>query len=498
MRAASRVVRLAVLGRARNELVRLRALVAVLLCTGIASAAPPGKAAPPPPPASAVEPVPAWPPPAAPRAVDAARAGAEWNEANALAPWPVSASIAFGRIAQNPMHPSHGAAVARLGALARELGNAATLERFFTGVQEATLQQQAESGAVLLLAARNRYDQRLFDDAVRFAAKVDRREPEYPAAQLLASAANVQLRRGVPAVQAAQRALQWTDEAPPSRDRAWLRDVALLAIARIHGAAAVRLDENDLPVVSALHLSAAVKFYEKVEPTSALFSDAARELAWSFALAGDHVRASGLGRWLSSAAASSPYAVDGDAVRAASALAYCDVETARLATRQLRARATALQARLGALVTATTRDDAWLALVATAREGRLEPDVTIEIGRADRGLTRRLQYLARIDAEARVAPPGALAVERARVVAEIAAAVRGRVTDTLANLAARLEDARRLEGAAASTVDAQEAAMMNLRPRDRELDPWANRLPFTAPRYESALFQVPMRFSCAR
>lgn len=429
-----------------------------------------------------------------------------WVAANTPPVWPITESLSAGRAAEEPAHPSHVAAVARLGVLARELGAAARLDRYFTGVSDAVV-LQVGSGPVFLLAARNRYERGLYDDAVTFAAKVDLREPEGPAARLLVAAAEVQRRSSVRAVQALQQVLARLDEAGPSRERAWHREIALLSIARVFGASAVRLDENDSPVVSESHLSAAVKFYERVEPTSPPFADAARELAWLFWLAGDHAHARGLGRWLSSPASTSPYAVDGDVIRAASALAHCDFDGARLAVAQLRSRASALHAWLSALDARAKRDDDWFALLAAAREGRMDPAAAIAIAHvgADRGTVRQLEYLARLDAEARAAGPGALAEERARVIGGIAQVVRERVRDTLANLAARLEDGRRIEAATTSPqavegafVDAPEARSQELRPRDRELDPWTPRLPFVAARYESQLFHAPGRHPCAR
>lgn len=396
---------------------------------------------------------------------------------------PVAASLALGRIAQNPRDPGHAAAVVRLGELAGVLGDAASLDRFFGSVTDATV-EQARSSPVALLAAKNRYDAERFADAIRLASRVERSDAEYPRAQLLVAAANVQLRKSVPAVQAAHRALQWLEEAAPGPDRAWLRDVARLAIARIYGATAVRLDENDEWRVDSSHLSAAVKHYEHVEPTSALFAEAAHELAWLYALAGDHTHAHALARWLSSPAASSPHALEGDAIRATSALAYCDAAAARAATTQLETRATRLKSQLGAFMT-TTSNDAWLGHLVAAREGRMDADAALVVA-GDRTQTRWLQYLARVDAEG-------LADERARVVAQIASSLRERVSAALASANARLAELRVVTP---GVLTLEEAAPM--RPRDRELDPWLYRLPQAVLRYESQLFRGAPRFQCAR
>ncbi len=256
----------------------------------------------------------------------------------------------------------------------------------------------------------------------------------------------------MPAVQALQRALILIDSNAPCPERAYLHDVALVAMARIYLSAAVRRDENDMPTADTSKLSAAVKYYEPLDPGSPLFADAAAELATAYDLASDAQHALPLARWLSSTASSSEHAAEADVIRATTALASCDYAGARTVVGQLRTRATSLQGHLRALVASTEaarRDDAWLALVLAARAGGgLEADAATEIARPQRDLSRSIVYLARIDAEARMTPPGgraAIDAERARTLATIARIVRTRLVATIDRLGLRLEDARRLD-----------------------------------------------------
>ena len=83
-----------------------------------------------------------------------------WVAANTPPVWPITESLSAGRAAEEPAHLSHVAAVARLGVLARELGAAARLDRYFTGVSDAVV-LQVGSGPVFLPAARNRYERGL-------------------------------------------------------------------------------------------------------------------------------------------------------------------------------------------------------------------------------------------------------------------------------------------------------------------------------------------------
>ena len=218
----------------------------------VAAAAPPSK---PEPPDVQLPSIAAWPPPPPAVAIAPARAASEWAAVASLgqARLAVSEALALGPILQNPQHPSHLAAVARASALARELPDAAALERHFGAVDARSIaalggeaNAPVRSGAQLLLA-RHRHAVGAWADALAAYASVEERDPARPKALLALAGAHVRNRNSVPAVQALVAAHAALDGAAPSYERTYLRDLTSLSIARIYYSAAVRLDRTTCP-----------------------------------------------------------------------------------------------------------------------------------------------------------------------------------------------------------------------------------------------------------
>ena len=72
-----------------------------------------------------------------------------------------------------------------------------------------------------------------------------------------------------------------------------MRDLAYLSMARTYYSASVRLDEQNVPTIDANKLSAAVKYWNRVDVASEYWLDALFEESWAYFMAGDYPHALG-------------------------------------------------------------------------------------------------------------------------------------------------------------------------------------------------------------
>jgi len=489
-------------------------------------------------PRSGVAAPPAPPPVPPPQPLAPAIAEAQWQQAMAFANARLTQAAVrtLAPIAQNPLHPHHRDALARLALFARETPDGADLERWFgaaTPASIATLPDAPGSprDAAMVLVGKHRYLAGSYEEAARALAAVDAKDPLKPRALFYESAAQTRLGRSVPAVQALQRLLAVLDAAPPSLDRAYFHDLALVSTARIYFGASVRLDENDAPTVDSSKLSAAAKYFEMVDTASPLWPDVAHELAWVFFLADDHSRADGHARFLTAGAADGSHAASALVMRAVIAFSNCRYDEAEAHALALRRMADPQHAKLAALIsqTAVGGDAAFATLLADFRDGRtiVEPAIVGFVGRVlvDHGIARRMTYLRHLDAEAAgLAQSGALSaslqgvearaavdIERARVMRGISSSARASLEGARDDLAAAIADAQnvlthvlaakrnQLDAAiAGSLVTVRESERNILKPQPVQLDPFERRLPDHVRRYPTMLFYSEVRSKCGR
>ena len=144
------------------------------------------------------------------------------------------------------------------------------------------------------LLGRYKYRNRQYEEALRLFAKVNRQSKYYVQSQFFSGISNVQLRKSVPAVQAFQRIVGAIDEGVEGvEDEARMRDLAFLSMARTYYSASVRLDENNSPSIDTAKLSAAVKYWNKVDVASEYWLDGLFEESWAYFMAGDYPHALG-------------------------------------------------------------------------------------------------------------------------------------------------------------------------------------------------------------
>ena len=144
------------------------------------------------------------------------------------------------------------------------------------------------------LLGRYKYRNRQYEEALRLFGKVARESKYYVQAQFFAGISNVQTRKSVPAVQSFQRIVGAIDEGVEGvEDESRMRDLAFLSMARTYYSASVRLDENNSPTIDSNKLSAAVKYWNKVDQGSEYWLDALFEESWAYFMAGDYSHALG-------------------------------------------------------------------------------------------------------------------------------------------------------------------------------------------------------------
>ena len=288
-----------------------------------------------------------------------------------------AAVATMGAILDRPGNLTRAQALVWLGGKAATIPPAARLEARVARLRADEIARArsaanpASASGLAYLEGRAAYAAGRDEDAERALERVDRYSPLGPRASILRGAASVRLRRAVPAINAFRVAVANADAAP---DGAYVRDLAYLSIARTFGAASVRLDENETPAVDVTKLSAAVKFYYFVDPSSDAWPDAAYELAATYYLAGDYVTAEGYARALASSTFGGAHALDAVLLRAIMQFSTCRYNLALAGAGLARDRATPVHAALAPLVAQTAasgRPDAFVVMAEAVRAGRL-------------------------------------------------------------------------------------------------------------------------------
>jgi TolA-binding protein len=144
------------------------------------------------------------------------------------------------------------------------------------------------------LLGRYKYRNRQYEDAISLFEKVNKKSKFYVQAQFFNGISYVQLKRSIPAVQAFQRVVQAVEDGGAGAEEvSRLRDLAFLSMARTYYSASVKLDENNSPTIDEKKLSAAVKYWNKIETGSEYWLDGLFEESWAYFMAGDYPRALG-------------------------------------------------------------------------------------------------------------------------------------------------------------------------------------------------------------
>lgn len=266
------------------------------------------------------------------------------------------------------------------------------------------------------LLGRYKYRNRQYEDALRLFAKVDRQSKYYIKGQFFSGISNVQLRRSVPAVQSFQRIVGAIDEGVEGvEDEDRMRDLAFLSMARTYYSASVRLDENNAPTIDSSKLSAAVKYWNKVDVGSEYWLDALFEESWAYFMAGDYAHALGNVHTIESPYFPDSYYPEGDILRGVIYFANCQYDDAETITAQFQQKYQPIYDDLAKVLKRFQGDEAdepFYKFLKEVRDGKadLPPRIKTVVTNAlsDRQLLRHLQYVQVLDDEGKrfqKAPP---------------------------------------------------------------------------------------------
>jgi hypothetical protein len=268
------------------------------------------------------------------------------------------------------------------------------------------------------LLGRYKYRNRQYEDALRLFSKVDRQSKYYIKGQFFGGISNVQLRRSVPAVQAFQRVVGAIDEGVEGLEiveEERMRDLAYLSMARTYYSASVRLDENNAPTIDSAKLSAAVKYWNKVDQGSEYWLDALFEESWAYFMAGDYAHALGNVHTIESPYFPDSYYPEGQVLRGVIYFANCQYDDAETIVAQFQQKYQPMYDDLAKVMKRFQGDEAdepFYKFLKQVRDGQadLPPRIKIVVTNAlsDRQLLRHLQYVQVLDDEGKrfqKAPP---------------------------------------------------------------------------------------------
>ncbi len=207
----------------------------------------------------------------------------------------------FSEIAEKPSHLKFNQTLLWLAKLATELPEPADIVERIGRYNEAQINQFKNENQIELywqlnyLLGRYKYRNRQYDDAIRLFTNVSKQSKYYIKSQFFTGISYVQLRKSVPAVKGFQNIVQAIDNGVEGvDDDARMRDLAYLSMARTYYSASVILDpETNTPKIDQNRLSAAVKYWNKIDVASEYWLDGLFEESWAYFMAGDYAHALG-------------------------------------------------------------------------------------------------------------------------------------------------------------------------------------------------------------
>ncbi len=264
------------------------------------------------------------------------------------------------------------------------------------------------------LLGRYKYRNRQYEDALRLFGKVNRQSKYYVQSQFFTGISNVQLRKSVPAVKAFQKIVQAIDEgAEGVDDEARMRDLAFLSMARTYYSASVRLDENNAPSIDAQKLSAAVKFWNKIDETSEYWLDGLFEESWAYFMAGDYPHALGNIHTIQAPYFPNSYYPEAEVLRAVIYFANCQYDDATVIVAKFQQKYQPIYDDLNKVLTrfkGENQEEPFFKFLKQVREDQekgtnkanLSANIRpiVELALSDRQLLRNIEYVHVLDVEA--------------------------------------------------------------------------------------------------
>lgn len=321
----------------------------------------------------------------------------------------------FSEIADKPNHLKFNETLLWLAKLATDLPEPADIVERVGKYNDAAVdkfnnQNQRELFWQLnYLLGRYKYRNRQYDDALRLFGKVGRASKYYIRAQFLGGVSNVQLRKSIPAVQSFQRIVGAIDEGVEGvEDEDRMRDLAFLSMARTYYSASVRLDENNAPTIDSAKLSAAVKYWNKVETASEYWLVSLFEESWAYFMAGDYARALGNIHTIQSPYFPDAYYPEADVLKAVIYFSNCQYNDAETFVARFQSKYQPIYDDLAKVLKrfqGDESDEPFYKFLKQVRDGKadLSPRIrtVVDSALSDRQLLRHLQYVQVLDDESK-------------------------------------------------------------------------------------------------
>jgi hypothetical protein len=258
------------------------------------------------------------------------------------------------------------------------------------------------------LLGRYKYRNRQFEEAIRLFNKVEDSSQYYIQAQFFAGTSYVQLKKSVPAVQAFQRietAARSSVEGIEDEDR--IRDLAFLSMARTYYSASIQLDrETNAPTVNAQKLSAAVKNWNQIEPSSEYWLQALFEESWAYFMAGQYPKALGNIHTLQSPYFPGAFYPEGEILKAVIYFSNCNYEAATTVVARFNKHYVPIQAELQKVLArfkGEQQAEPFFKFLLSVRDGTadLPPNIAgiVKESMSDRQLLRGIEYVRVLDEE---------------------------------------------------------------------------------------------------
>jgi hypothetical protein len=319
----------------------------------------------------------------------------------------------FSEIADKPNHLKFNETLLWLAKLATDLPEPADIVERVGKYNDAAIekfnnQNQRELYWQLnYLLGRYKYRNRQYEEALRLFSKVSRESKYYIKGQFFSGISNVQVRKSVPAVQSFQKIVGAIDEGVEGvEDEDRMRDLAFLSMARTYYSASVRLDENNAPTIDTSKLSAAVKYWNKVDQGSEYWLDALFEESWAYFMAGDYAHALGNVHTIQSPYFPNSYYPEADVLKAVIYFANCQYDDAEIIVAKLQSKYQPIYDDLNKVLARFKGDEAdepFYKFLKDVRDDKadLPPRIKIVVHNAlsDRQLLRNLSYVQVLDDE---------------------------------------------------------------------------------------------------
>ncbi len=319
----------------------------------------------------------------------------------------------FSEIADKPNHLKFNETLLWLSKLATDLPEPADIVERVGKYSDAQIDRFNNSNQRDLywqlnyLLGRYRYRNRQYEDAIRLFTKVDRQSKYYVQSQFFQGISYVQLRRSVPAVQSFQRIVGAIDQGVQGvEDEARMRDLAFLSMARTYYSASVKLDASNAPIIDSQKLSAAVKYWNKVDVASEYWLDGLFEESWAYFMAGDYPHALGNIHTIQAPYFPNSHYPEAEVLRAVIYFANCQYDDARVIVAKFQGKYQPIFDELNKVLgrfKGENQEEAFYKFLKDVREDKanLDPRIKpiVQNALSDRQLLRNLEYVKALDDE---------------------------------------------------------------------------------------------------